>query len=242
VQFGTKITGPPPGSTHGLYLIVSDIEVGRDELVRRGAKVTEVFHSGAPGAQLDPEGTSGRISGPDPNQRSYSSFATFEDPDGNSWLLQEVTDRLPGRVDPTITSFNSARDVAAALRRAASAHGEHEKRIGRADEDWPDWYAEYMVREQNGRELPRSWATTARGTSTIILEPPPFQSMGLARIDPPRAPKTCVHRPPMYHPRGFGARRATAASRGSTRHLKARHTVEMVLRRLRAATRVAASH
>lgn len=154
VQFGTKITGAPPGSAHGLYLIVSDIEVGRDELVRRGAKVSEVFHSAAPGAQLDPEGTSGRISGPDPDHRSYSSFATFEDPDGNGWLLQEVTDRLPGRLDPTTTSFTSAGDLAAGLRRAASAHGEHEKRIGRADPDWPDWYAEYMVREQSGGELP----------------------------------------------------------------------------------------
>ena len=154
VQFGTKITGAPPGSAHGLYLIVSDIDAGRDDLVSRGVKISEVFHAGAPGAQLDPEGTSGRLSGPDPDHSSYSSFATFEDPDGNSWLLQEVTDRLPGRLDPTITLFNSAGDLAGALRRAASAHGEHEKRIGKADPDWPDWYAEYMVREQSGQELP----------------------------------------------------------------------------------------
>jgi catechol 2,3-dioxygenase-like lactoylglutathione lyase family enzyme len=154
VQFGTKITGAPPGSAHGLYLIVSDIDAGRDELVSRGVKISEVFHAGSPGAQLDPEGTGSRLSGPDPDHNSYSSFATFEDPDGNSWLLQEVTDRLPGRLDPTITSFNSAGDLAGALRRAASAHGEHEKRIGNADPDWPDWYAEYMVREQSGQELP----------------------------------------------------------------------------------------
>jgi catechol 2,3-dioxygenase-like lactoylglutathione lyase family enzyme len=154
MQFGTQITGAPPGSAHGLYLIVSNIDAGRDELVRRGAKVSEVFHSGAPGAQLDPEGTSGRITGPDPDNKSYSSFATFEDPDGNSWLLQEVTDRLPGRLDPTTTSFNSASDLAQALRRAAAAHGEHERRIRQADSDWPDWYAEYMVREQSGQELP----------------------------------------------------------------------------------------
>jgi hypothetical protein len=133
---------------------VSDIGSVRDELADRGAKVSQVFHSGAPGAQLDPDGTGGRVDGPDPDHKSYSSFATFEDPDGNSWLLQEVTDRLPGRLDPTVTSFNSAGDLAAALRRAASAHGEHEKRIGRADPDWPDWYAEYMVREQSGQELP----------------------------------------------------------------------------------------
>ena len=154
VQFGTRITGAPPGSAHGLYLIVSDIEAGREELTSRGAKVSEVFHSGTPGAQLDPEGASGRVSGPDPDHQSYRSFATFEDPDGNGWLLQEVTNRLPGRLDPTITSFTSAGDLAAALRHAASAHGEHEKRIGNVDPDWPDWYAEYMVREQTGQELP----------------------------------------------------------------------------------------
>lgn len=154
LQFGTKITSAPPGSAHGLYLIVSDIEAGREELMSRGAKVSEVFHSVEPGAQLDPAGAAGRASGPDPGQKSYSSFATFEDPDGNGWLLQEVTDRLPGRLDPAVTSFNSAGDLAGALRRAESAHGEHEKRIGRADPDWPDWYAEYMVREQSGQELP----------------------------------------------------------------------------------------
>jgi catechol 2,3-dioxygenase-like lactoylglutathione lyase family enzyme len=142
VQFGTHITGAPPGTAHGLYLIVSDIEAGRDELVSRGTKVTEVFHSAAPGAQLDPEGTSDRVSGPDPDHESYNSFATFEDPDGNSWLLQEVTDRLPGRLDPTVTAFDSTADVAAALRHVESPHGEHEKGIGRADPDWPDWYAE----------------------------------------------------------------------------------------------------
>jgi catechol 2,3-dioxygenase-like lactoylglutathione lyase family enzyme len=154
LQFGTHITSAAPGSAHGLYLIVSDIAAGRDELIKRGAKVSEVFHSGAPGAQLDPEGLSGRVHGPDPDHKSYSSFATFEDPDGNGWLLQEVTDRLPGRLDPAITSFNSVGDLAAALRRAEAAHGEHEKRIGKADPDWADWYAEYMVREQSGQELP----------------------------------------------------------------------------------------
>jgi catechol 2,3-dioxygenase-like lactoylglutathione lyase family enzyme len=154
VQFGTHITGAPAGSAHGMYLITSDIEAGRDELVSRGAKVSEVFHPGAPGAQLDPNGTAERVNGQDLDHKSYNSFASFEDPDGNSWLLQEVTDRIPGRLDPTITAFHSAGDLAAALRRAASAHGEHEKRIGRADPDWPDWYAEYMVREQSGLELP----------------------------------------------------------------------------------------
>ncbi len=154
IQFGTKITAAAPGSAHGLYLIVPDIQAGRAELLHRGAKVSEVFHAGTPGAQLQPDDTSGRVSGPDPDQKSYSSFATFEDPDGNGWLLQEITDRLPGRVDPSVTSFSSASELASALRRAAAAHGEHEKRTGKADADWPDWYAGFMVAEQAGAELP----------------------------------------------------------------------------------------
>ena len=154
VQFGSKITSATPGSARGLYLIVSDIEAGCDDLGNRGATVSGVFHAGTPGAQFDPDGAGVRVDGPDPDHKSYSSFVTFEDPDGNSWLLQEVTDRLPGRLVPGITAFNSVGDLAAALRRAASAHGEHEKRIGHADPDWPDWYAEYMVREQTGQELP----------------------------------------------------------------------------------------
>jgi catechol 2,3-dioxygenase-like lactoylglutathione lyase family enzyme len=154
MQFGSNITAAPPGSAHGLYLIVSDIAAGREELLRRGAKVSEVFHAGKPGAQLDPNGASDRVNGPDPDHKSYSSFATFDDPDGNSWLLQEVTDRIPGRVDPAQTSFNSAADLAAALRRAESAHGEHEKRTGKADPNWPDWYARFMVAEQAGEDPP----------------------------------------------------------------------------------------
>ena len=154
IQFGTKITTAAPGSAHGLFLIVSDIEAGRAELIEWGAKVSDVFHAGAPGAQLQANDTSGRINGPDPDHKSYSSFATFEDPDGNGWLLQEVTDRLPGRVDPDVTSFTSAGDLASALRRAAAAHGEHEKRLGKADPDWPDWYAAFIVAEQAGTALP----------------------------------------------------------------------------------------
>jgi len=155
VQFGTKITLATPGSAQGLYLIVSDIESAHDELIARGANVSDVFHAGTPGAQFQPIGTSGRLDGPAPNHTSYSSFATFSDPDGNVWLLQEVTTRLPGRIDPAETAFTSAGDLATALRRAATAHGQHEKRIGHADTNWPDWYAEYMVREQGGDELPQ---------------------------------------------------------------------------------------
>ena len=155
VQFGTKITSAAPGSARGLYLIVSDIEAARGELTARGVAVSEVFHAGKPGAQFQPDDTSDRVSGPAPNHASYSSFATFSDPDGNGWLFQEVTTRLPGRVDSATTSFASANDLASALRRAAAAHGEHEKRTGQADPNWPDWYAEYMVREQAGEALPQ---------------------------------------------------------------------------------------
>jgi catechol 2,3-dioxygenase-like lactoylglutathione lyase family enzyme len=154
VQFGTNITSAAPGSAHGLYLIVSDIEAARNELATRGAKISEVFHPGTPGAQFQPEGTSGRVGGPAPDRASYSTFATFSDPDGNGWLLQEITTRLPGRIDSAATSFGSVSDLASALRRAAAAHGEHEKRIGEADPNWPDWYAAYMVAEQAGVKLP----------------------------------------------------------------------------------------
>src|SRR5215472_123718 len=154
-QFGTKITSATPGSAPGLYLIVSDIEAARKELVGRGVEVSDVLHAGIPGAQFRPDGTSGRVIGPVPNHASYRSFASFSDPDGNGWLFEEVTTRLPGRIDPAATTFASANELASAFRRAERAHGEHEARTGKTDPDWPDWYAEYMVREQAGEELPR---------------------------------------------------------------------------------------
>ena len=155
VQFGTNITSAAPGSAHGLYLIVSDIEAAREELVSRGVAVSEVFHPGTPGAQFQPEGAGGRVRGPAPDHGTYRSFATFSDPDGNGWLLQEVTTRLPGRIDRAETAFASANDLASAFRRAETAHGQHEKRTGQRDANWPDWYAEYMVAEQAGKELPQ---------------------------------------------------------------------------------------
>ena len=154
VQFCTNTTSAAPGSARGLYLIVSDVAAARDELAGRGADVNEVFHAGTPGAQFQPDGTSGRVSGPAPDHASYGSFATFSDPDGNGWLLQEITSRLPGRVDAADTAFASAADLAGALRRAEAAHGEHETRTGQRDANWPDWYAEYMVAERAGTELP----------------------------------------------------------------------------------------
>jgi catechol 2,3-dioxygenase-like lactoylglutathione lyase family enzyme len=154
IQFGTNISAAAPGSAQSLYLVVTDIQAARDELVALGVEVSEVFHEGAPGARFRPASTGSRTSGPAPEHGSYASFASFSDPDGNSWLLQEITARLPGRVDHAATSFGSASDLADAMRRASVAHGEHEKRIGRADPDWPDWYARYMVAEQAGTELP----------------------------------------------------------------------------------------
>jgi catechol 2,3-dioxygenase-like lactoylglutathione lyase family enzyme len=144
IQFGTNRTSAAPGSAQNQFLIVSDIQAARDELVGRGVKVGEIFHLA----------TGGQASGLDPERRSYYSLATFSDPDGNSWLMQEITTRLPGRIDAAETAFGSASDLASAMRRAAAAHGEHEKRIGKADANWPDWYAVYMVAEQHGVELP----------------------------------------------------------------------------------------
>jgi catechol 2,3-dioxygenase-like lactoylglutathione lyase family enzyme len=155
IQFGTNITSAAPGSARGLYLIVSDIQAARDQLAALGAKVSEVFHPATPGAQFQPDGASGRVAGPAPDHATYRSFATFSDPDGNGWLLQEITTRLPGRVDPATISFGSASDLASAFRRAEAAHGEHEKRTGQRDANWADWYAEYMVAEQAGTELPK---------------------------------------------------------------------------------------
>jgi catechol 2,3-dioxygenase-like lactoylglutathione lyase family enzyme len=145
IHFGKGITSAAPGSASGHYLVVSDIEAARAELVDRGVAVSEVFHREGPGKPA--------IGGLHPERQSYSSFATFRDPDGNEWLLQEVTGRLPGRVAPDQTAFTSSADLAKALQRAAVAHGEHEKRTGRPDPDWPAWYAEYLVREQSGEPL-----------------------------------------------------------------------------------------
>ena len=154
IQFGTNLTPTAPGSAQSLYLIVSDIQAARDELVGLGVEASEVFHEGGPGARFHRPGSGDRVSGPAPEHGSYGSFVSFSDPDGNGWLYQEVTTRLPGRVEEAATSFGSVSDLADAMRRASAAHGEHEKRIGAADANWPDWYAEYMVAEQSGAELP----------------------------------------------------------------------------------------
>ena len=158
VIFGKNVTAAAHGSAQGLYLIVSDIEAARKELLGRGIQISEVFHgAGDMYAGTDEPYLFGRIrvNGPDAEHGSYRSFASFRDPDGNGWLLQEVTTRLPGRIDSATTSFASANDLASALRRAEAAHGQHEKRTGQRDENWPAWYAAYMVAEQTGGELPQ---------------------------------------------------------------------------------------
>ncbi|MEY9908912.1 catechol 2,3-dioxygenase-like lactoylglutathione lyase family enzyme [Catenulispora sp. MAP12-49] len=152
VIFGTSVTAQAPGTAQGLHLIVDDIEAAHDELKSAGAEPSEVFHDA--GGVFHHGGTDARVPGPDPQRGSYGSFLSFSDPDGNGWVLQEITTRLPGRLDPSVTAFSSASDLAGALRRAAAAHGEHEKRTGTEDPDWPDWYARYLVGEQAGTELP----------------------------------------------------------------------------------------
>jgi catechol 2,3-dioxygenase-like lactoylglutathione lyase family enzyme len=148
INFGTNVTSAAPGSVQNVFLVVSDIEAARAELMKRGVEVSQVFHFAA-----GPAPFGGPVGGLAPDRQSYGSYATFKDPDGNSWLLQEVTSRFPGRVAGD-TTYASAYDLAQSLRRAEAAHIEHEKRTGQRDENWADWYAEYMVAEQAGKELP----------------------------------------------------------------------------------------
>ena len=146
IHFGKGVTSAAPGSAQGLYLVMSDIEAARAELVARGVDVSEVLHRAGPGRPP--------LKGPHPERSSYASFASYNDPGGNRWLLEEVTVRLPGRVDADTKTFTSPSELAGALRRAAAEHGRHEKRTGQHDAGWPDWYAEYMVQEQAGKQLP----------------------------------------------------------------------------------------
>ena len=157
VIFGKNVTPAAPGSAQGLYLIVSDIEAAHKDLLGRGVKASEVFHGGGSVyAGPDQPYLFGRLRvvGPDPEHRSYQSYVSFSDPDGNGWLLQEITTRLPGRIASTTTNFASVSDLASALRRAEHAHGAHEAKLGKRDEEWPAWYAAYMVAEQSGAKLP----------------------------------------------------------------------------------------
>lgn len=152
IIFGKGVTSVRSGSAE-LVLAVDNVDAARDDLIARGVNVSEVFHYA--GGPFNNAVEKPRLSGRDPEGRSYFSFASFEDPDGNRWLLQEITTRLPGRIDSAATTFNSVGDLSIALRRAEAAHGEHEKRTGERDANWPNWYAEYMVAEQAGTELPQ---------------------------------------------------------------------------------------
>jgi catechol 2,3-dioxygenase-like lactoylglutathione lyase family enzyme len=152
IIFGKGVTSAKSRSAD-LVLAVDNVDAARDELIGRGVNVSEVFHYA--GGPFNSAVEKPRIAGRDPEGRSYFSFASFEDPDGNRWLLQEITTRLPGRIDSAATTFSSAIDLSSALRRAEVAHGEHEKRTGERDVNWPDWYAKYMVAEQAGTELPQ---------------------------------------------------------------------------------------
>jgi predicted enzyme related to lactoylglutathione lyase len=153
IQFGSGLTSAAPGSAQDTYLVVADLEKARQDLLARGVDVSEPFHEHSLGGRFHPPGAPDRAEGPSPDAKSYGSFASFSDPDGNVWLIQEITSRLPDRVDAEAV-YTSVDALSAALRRAAAAHGEHEKRIGRADPDWPDWYAAYMSAEATGTELP----------------------------------------------------------------------------------------
>jgi catechol 2,3-dioxygenase-like lactoylglutathione lyase family enzyme len=154
ITFGQGLTTATPGAaTAGL--IVSDIVAAHDDLAARGIEVSDIWHG-------PPFPVEARQPGPDPERTSYGSFCAFTDPDGNAYLVQEVTTRRPGRVDPASTAFSSSADLASALQRAESAHREHEKRAGRShlfhrseqDENWSAWYADYVVAEQTGTDLP----------------------------------------------------------------------------------------
>ena len=146
VIFGSGVTSAAPGSADGLMLTVSDIEGARQQLADHGADVGEVFHP-ADGVFIHADGAV-RAPGPAPDRSSYGSYLSFTDPDGNGWFVQEVTSRRPGRVTPGRAAYDSAADLAEALRRAEAAHGKHEAELGQRDENWPDWYAQYMVDER----------------------------------------------------------------------------------------------
>jgi catechol 2,3-dioxygenase-like lactoylglutathione lyase family enzyme len=151
VQFGANLTSAPAGTARDMYLVVADVQAAREALAARGVAVSDVFHEGSLGDRFHAEA---RVPGAAPDGATYGSFASFSDPDGNTWLLQEITSRLPGRIDVGMTAFGSVDELASAMRRASVAHGEHEKRTGGSDENWPDWYAAYIAAEQAGTELP----------------------------------------------------------------------------------------
>ena len=159
IQFGTNLTSATPGSAQDLYLVVSDIEAAREELGARGAEPSEVFHPASPGAQFQPDGKSGRVSGPAPDHASYRSFATFSDPDGNGWLLQEIKTRFPGR-----GLSNDVATLTELLREAEKLHGEYGPRA--VAHHWSEWYAGYIVARERG-----STSDAAANDATLRIKP-----------------------------------------------------------------------
>jgi catechol 2,3-dioxygenase-like lactoylglutathione lyase family enzyme len=152
VIFGTGVTTAAPSSVDGTQLVVDDIDAARAELAGHGVPVSEVFHDA--GGVFHHAGTTGRVAGPSPEHKSYGSWVSFDDPDGNTWYVQEVTTRRPGRTTSALAAYGSVAGLADALRRAEAAHGQHEKEIGHSDPDWPDWYARYMADESAGQAAP----------------------------------------------------------------------------------------
>jgi catechol 2,3-dioxygenase-like lactoylglutathione lyase family enzyme len=176
IQFGVSLTTAPPGSAQAMLLAVADIEAARKELIARGVDASEVFHCDTGTACRFP-GVGTRISGPHPERLSYSSFVSFSDPDGNGWLLQEVTQRLPGRAAGNAT-YGSAHDLAQAMIRAAKAHEQHEARTCRSP--WPDhallgsWPQRGLEarRDSRCRSLPMVWRTCTAVPRSRAQGPP----------------------------------------------------------------------
>ena len=223
VQFGTQITSAAPGSAENLYLVVSDIEAARSELAGRGAEISEVFHTSSPGAQFQRDGTTGRVSGPAPEHASYSSFATFSDPDGNRWLLQEIKTRLPGR-GLSSTDVATLTDL---LRDAEQHHGQYEPTAPK--HHWSGWYAAYIVARERGQDSRRGGQGRhaphrRRATAGVELHANRHRSRrSLSRLRAVRPPRHAPHAlraagrrsaGPGAVPRGVLSERATAA-RGS---------------------------
>jgi predicted enzyme related to lactoylglutathione lyase len=152
VLFGKGVTDEPAGSVQGIHLIVSDIDAARAALAGRNVYVSDTFHDA--GGFFHHAGRQARVSGLHPTRLSYGSFASFNDPDGNGWVMQEVTRRLPGRTDVTMTAFSSSGELAGALRRAARAHGEYEKTSGGGSENWAEWCAKFVI-DEAGKLAPK---------------------------------------------------------------------------------------
>lgn len=156
IIFGKGATSPKPGSTDNLILAVRDIAAARNDLIARGVDVSEVFHFAA--GPFNETVENARVAGPDPEGRSYFSFASFKDPDGNSWLIQEISMRAPGREWKTATT--DVATLAELLRETSERHDPYEKT--HAEHRWSDWYAAYMNARQNGSSREDASATAER--------------------------------------------------------------------------------